>query len=487
MRLARVLVVGVLVASLVTGFLIDRNDRPSTVVEAPIASSVPIAEPNGIWFCPGGSGPEGLAEVGLELINVGSIPATALVAGIRNGNGAEAREAQEIVEVGERRLVRLADLVPESAWMGAVVEVQAGELVVEQTYVGEQAVGGDSIGTDRAPCHSQTSTTWVAASGATRNVQFGEQMSLLVLNPFLDDAVLDIVFDSDVGVDSATGIVVPARRVIAIDITEEVTIAGRVSAVIDVVAGRVAVSRLQIVQNELRSGLAVTPASADIAPVWFLPVVHRGTRDDTVTVVNPSRTETAEVDLEIVADGDVMFDPVLLTIRPGRAVQVPLADETRLEGVGSMSIVARSLTGLPIAVMSESSLPLTDGRVTNYSATAGADSAATRWVAPLENDGGGIVIYNPSATGIAKVTVAAAVDGELRVVADIEIAPLRRALIASADFMPDGNGPDGSAGERPLAVIESTEPVVVGRELVDVSLHAQMVAMISGAQAVPLG
>ena len=488
MKLSRFLVVSVVVASLVTGFVVDRNERPTTVVEAPIASSVPIAQPNGIWFCPGGSGPGGMAEVGLELINVGSTAATALITGIRNGSGAEAREAQEIVEVGERRLVRLADLVPESAWMGAVVEVQAGELVVEQTYVGEQAVSGDSIGTDRAPCHSQTSTTWVAASGATRSVEFGEQMILLVLNPFLDDAVLDIVFDADVGVDSLVGVVVPARRVIAIDITDEVTIAGRVSAAIDVVAGRVAVSRLQVVQNDSRAGLAVTPASAGIAAVWFLPVVHRGTRDDAVTVMNPSRTETAEVDLEIVADGDVMFDPVLLTIRPGRAVQVMLADETRLEGVESMSIVARSLTGLPVAVMSESSLPLADGRVTNYSATVGADSAATRWVAPLEDDAGGIVIYNPSATGIANVTVSAAVDGELSVVADIEIAPLRRAVIASADFVLvlEDVLPDNGAVERPLAVIESTEPVAVGRELADVSLHAQLVAMISGAAAVPL-
>jgi hypothetical protein len=483
MKLARILIVVTVVASLVTGFVVDGNARPTAEVVAPRVSSVPSVEPNGIWFCPGGSGPGGVADVGLELVNVGSTPATALVSGVRAGAGVEARESQEIVEVGERRSVPLADLVPESDWMGAVVEVQSGELAVEQTYVGEQALAADSIGIDRAPCHSRTSTTWVVASGATRTgSEFGEQMVVLALNPFLDDAVLDIVFDADVGVQSVTGIVVPARRVVAIDITDEVTIAGRVSAVIDVVAGRVAVSRIQVVQSETRAGLAVTPASADIAPVWFLPVVHRGTRDDTITVVNPSRTETAEVDLEIVADGDLVFDPVLLTIRPGRGVQIPLADESRLEGVETMSIVARSLTGLPVAVMSESTLSVGDGRVTNYSATVGADSAATRWVAPLENDDGGIVIYNPSASGIANVIASTLVDGELRTIADIEIAPLRRARIASEDFLVGGGAED-----RPIAVIESSEPVVVGRELVDVSLHVQLVAMISGAEAVPLG
>lgn len=476
MKVARILVVGVIVAALAAALAIDRNDRPTPAVAAVEVDSVPAVDDNSVWFCPGGSAPDGLAGVTLELVNVGTTPASAMVAGIGTDAGVETREVQEVVEVGERRPVLLAELAPGSAWLGAVVEVQSGELVVEQTYVGEQAVAGDTIGIDRAPCHTRTSTTWVAASGATRATAFGEQMVLLVLNPFLDDAVLDITFDSDVGVDSLTGVVVPARTVRAIDVNPEVSVAARVAAVIDVVAGRVAVSRLQVEQNEEGSGLAVTPASADVAPVWFLPTVHRGARDDVVTVVNPSATETAEVDLEIVADGDVAFDPVLLTIRPGRAVQVPFADEARLEGIESMSIVARSLTGLPIAVMSESSLPLGDGRVTNRSATVGADAAATRWVAPLETDAGGLVLYNPSALGIASATVSRLVDGELELVAEVEIGERRRAVISSADI----------GGDRPVVIVESSEPIVVGRELADLSVHAQMVGVIAGADAVPL-
>jgi len=476
MRLARILVIGAVIASLVVAFVVDDRDRPTPTVGEVSLSGVPTEVDNGVWFCPGGSSPTGPAEVTLELINVGSEPASAVVAGVRSGGGPDAREVTEVVEVGERRLVRLAELAPESDWIGAVVEVRSGDLIVEQTYTGSQSEIGDPLDIDRAPCHSRTATSWIVASGATREDQFGEQMVLLVLNPFLDDAVLDIRFDSDVGADSLSGVVAPARRVTAIDLTDEVTVASRVSAVIDVVAGRVAISRLQIVQNESVSGLAVTPATADAAPVWFLPVVHRGERDDVVTVVNPSRTETAEVDLEIVADGDVFFDPVLLTIRPGRAVQVPFADESRLEGVQSMSIVARSLTGLPVAVISESALALGEGRVTNISATVGADSAATRWVAPLEADAGGIVIYNPSPVGISSATVSVLVDGELSFVADVELGALRRAVISSEEL----------GGGRPIAVVEASGPVVVGREFADVSLHAQMVALVSGSVPIPL-
>ena len=77
------------------------------------------------------------------------------------------------------------------------------------------------------------------------------------------------------------------------------------------------------------------------------------------------------------------------------------------------------------------------------------------------------------------MTVSSFVDGELRLVADVEIAPRRRAVIDSADAV-------AADDERPVVVVEASEPVVVGRELRDVSLHVQTVAAISGAEPVPL-
>ncbi len=469
MRPARLLVVAVVVAALVGGFVADRRDRPSADVPVELAGSVPFTGGGGVWFCPGGSAPGGVAEVALELINAGSEPATAIVTGVRSGTGAEPRSVEELLDAGERRLVRLADLVPDSAWLGAVVEVDSADVVVEQTYVGEVNAEDAARGSDRAPCHTRTATTWLAASGATRKRELGEEMMLLVLNPFLDDAVLDIRFDSDVGIDSRSGVVVPARRVVAIDITEEVTVASRVSAIIDVVTGSVAVSRLQIVENEQRHGLAVTPASADAAPIWYLPTVRRGTRDDVVTVVNPSTTETAEVDLEIIADGELEFDPIQLTVRPGRGVAVAIADESRLEGVGVLSMVARSLGGQPVAVMVESELPFGDGPVSNLSAMVGSDAASTRWIAPAESDDGSVVIFNPSSSTIATATVSVVVDGGLEQIAEVEIGAGHRSVITAAEL----------GGDRPIAIIESTSPVVVGREFADVSVHGLAMAIMA--------
>lgn len=473
MKLARLFVVGVVAASLFVAFVVDAGERPGPDNALTVAqsTSVPVVSANGnVWFCPGGSVEGGAADVSLELINIGDTVATAVVSGVRSGSGAEPREITEVVEPGERQIVRLAELVADSAWAGAVVEVTNGALVVEQTFVG-------LLGSDRAPCHTSTSTSWISAAGATRDSEFGEVLTLLVLNPFLDDAVLDINFDSDVGVDSLTGVVVPARRVVAVDVTAAVTVAARVSAFIDVRTGRVAISRLQQIDNESQTGVVVTPASGSVAPVWYLPVVHRGDRDDVITVVNPSPTETAEVDLEIVADGDATLDPILLTVRPGRSVSVDLAAETRLEGVSSLSIVARSLTGLPIAVMSESSLSLGDGRVSNLSATSGSDAAALRWIAPMASDEGGIVIYNPSATSIATVTLSTlGPDGSATPLPSIELAPQSRARVASADLGDD----------RPIVLVDAAEPVVVGREFSGVSSHAQLMA-IAMTEVEPLG
>ena len=132
-----------------------------------------------------------------------------------------------------------------------------------------------------------------------------------------------------------------------IDLTEAVTVAGRVSAVVDVVAGRVAVSRLQVVQNDApgRSGGHAGERRRRPGLVPARRAARRPRRRHHGR--EPLRTETAEVDLEIVADGDVTFDPVLLTIRPGRSVQVPLADETRLEGV-DVDVDRRALADGPV-------------------------------------------------------------------------------------------------------------------------------------------
>ena len=481
-------------------------ERDIEQLVVPMTYSIPVSSrENGTWFCPGGSAPGGRADVSLEFTNASAEPAQAMVSGIRSGLGAEPTDALVTISAGGRTRVRLADLVTDSPWMGAVVEVDSADVLVEQTYLG--AVGT----TDRALCHTRTSDQWVVASGATRFAALGEEMTLLFLNPFPHDAVLNIRFNSDVGVDTLNGVVVPARRVVAFDVTEAVPVASRVSAVIDVVVGRVATSRVQSRGHAPPSeqgqpvGLSVTPATSRTAPVWHLLNLSSTDRNDVVSVVNPSPDQTAEVDLVIISDEELRRDPIELTVGPGAASQVRLSEVSRLSGLTSYSITARSLTGLPIAVMHESTALSAEGQGdvsvegetetegvetegetetegvetegvseagglldsdlgpqnVSVAATTGIDVSSTRWLAPLGSGSHRVVIFNPSPTSIATVEVAV-VDGQgRRVVTQLEIAPLRSASLSASEL----------GAERPITEVVSASPVVVSRDLSGVSQH----------------
>lgn len=449
-------------------------ERDIEQLVVPMTYSIPVSSrENGTWFCPGGSAPGGRADVSLEITNASAEPAQAIVSGIRSGLGTEPTDALVTIEAGGRTRVRLADLVTDSPWMGAVVEVDSADVLVEQTYLGPAGT------TDRALCHTRTSDQWVVASGATRFAALGEEMILLFLNPFPHDAVLNIRFNSDVGVDTLNGVVVPARRVVAFDVTEAVPVASRVSAVIDVVVGRVATSRVQSQGHAPPSeqgqpvGLSVTPATSGTAPVWHLLNLSSTDRDDVVSVVNPSPDQTAEVDLVIISDEQLRRDPIELTVGPGAASQVRLSEVSRLSGLASYSITARSLTGLPIAVMHESTDLSADSDLgpqnVSVAATTGIDVSSTRWLAPLGSGSHRVVIFNPSPTSIATVEVAV-VDGQgRRVVTQIEIAPLRRASLSASEL----------GGERPITEVVSLSPVVVSRDLSGVSQHQLLPGIVA--------
>ena len=473
-------------------------ERDIEQLVVPMTYSIPVSSrENGTWFCPGGSAPGGRADVSLEITNASAEPAQAIVSGIRSGLGTEPTDALVTISAGGRTRVRLADLVTDSPWMGAVVEVDSADVLVEQTYVGAAGT------TDRALCHTRTSDQWVVASGATRFAAQGEEMILLFLNPFPHDAVLNIRFNSDVGVDTLNGVVVPARRVVAFDVTEAVPVASRVSAVINVVVGRVATSRVQSQGHAPPSeqgqpvGLSVTPATSGTAPVWHLLNLSSTDRDDVVSVVNPSPDQTAEVYLVIISDEQLRRDPIELTVGPGAASQVRLSEVSRLSGLASYSITARSLTGLPIAVMHESTDLSAEGQGdvsvegetetegvseaeglldsdlgpqnVSVAATTGIDVSSTRWLAPLGSGSHRVVIFNPSPTSIATVEVAV-VDGQgRRVVTQIEIAPLRRASLSASEL----------GGERPITEVVSLSPVVVSRDLSGVSQHQLLPGVVA--------
>lgn len=516
-RILALAVVGGLIA---LGLAVDRGARPAAERPRARPSALAVAEdPVTTWFCPGGSGPDGVAELTVEIVSRSSEPRTATVSAAPGGRVNVAGADFEVeVPPGGRTVLAPADAVPGAEWVGAVVEVNGSDVVVEQTVTG--LVGG--VG--RSPCLTRTAPRWVVPFGATRFEAEGERFVVMLLNPFPGDAVADIEFAADVGSDSLEGVVIPAGEVVAIDVTEEVPVASEVSVAVEAVAGRLSVSRLQTANGpNAGRGIRIAPAAPGAAPLWHLPAASAAPgRRDLVAITNPSDVLTAEVDIEFLADevGPGGFgadgaalapDPIAVTVRPGRTVVVDLSLGNRGAGIGPLSLIVRSLDGVPVAVSLDSIVlgpeigPVGESTgVAGTAAAAAADGAARRWMVPVESTdpdpgpaGGRVFIVNPSALGIA--TIDLAVGGE--VIEQIELPPRRRAVLPVAELQAllasgeaasgevAGSAAGGPATEPPpdqfVLEVVSSAPVVVARELAGLTSRTASLGVAVG-EVIPL-
>ncbi|MEM8706727.1 MAG: hypothetical protein AAGE98_09745 [Actinomycetota bacterium] len=436
LRLLALIIIGGLVA---VGVVLDERDRDLTEIDPPVLVSTADSR-TGTWFCAGGSGAVGSAAVGLEIVNAGTDDAIAEVQLVLDTTD-DGQRIEVDLAAGSRTPINLPQFAPDAAWLGAIVEIDDADVTVEQTFDGLS-------GTDRAPCATATASSLFSADGATRVLAEGETMTVLLMNPFQDDAIADIRFDADVGPDSLSAVVIPARRVVAIDVTEEVTVAARVHTSVTVTSGRLVANRLQVRNGAVLRGLAVTPFVQDGATVSVLPVLATDLGVfDRIHVTNPSDT-TAEVDLEIVTDGSATLDPIELTVRAGRTVVVDVATESRLAALPAFSVVARSLTGTPVAVAVERAAVLDADVVPGTAAMPALDAAATAWLVALDGNVSDIAVVNPSSDAIATVQIQ--VDGQT--VESFELGPGRRQTV------------DGTAfGARAIVRVDASAPVVVGR------------------------
>ena len=470
MRSVRVLAMVAIAGLLAAGVLIDLPDRP--VPDRPVRYLSALAAPAGVvstWFCPGGSGPDGAAELTIGLASGSDQWRTAAVSVLPGGSdSSEARTVDVEIEPRGSVLLKPSEEVPGASWLGAVVEVDGTDVVVEQILAAEQGDVG------RSACLTRTASSWLVPHGATRSAVEGERFIVMLLNPFPDIAVADIELVADVGRDTIDGLVVPAQRVVAVDITDEITVATSVAAFVDVVSGRLAASWIQIADGAVAGrGARASAAVSGAAPQWHLPVAAVGAaRQDVVAIANPS-ADIAEVDLEILAEAPgTDVSPIEITVRPGRTALVDLSQQGRLVGIGPFSVVVRSLDDAPVAASIHSVTFAADAAdaagdavavVAGSTATIGADAAAHRWLVAAEaadseaGAGGGgessiLVVVNPSSVGIAQVALS--VDGET--VRRLEVGPRRRASVAL----------DRLGSGRFVVEVESSAPVVAGTELI---------------------
>jgi len=347
----RLPIVVVLVVLLVVSYLVEPRLGPGGVggdVGAAAALG-PLATTDdagtSTWFCAGGSARrDGPARHVVTVANPTERPAAGSMRVFVEG-GATA-EVPISVKAHDQVRVALADVV-DGDWAAALVEVDAGGVVVTHEVTGPG-------GWDADRCSSQASPSWYLPWGQTAP-QEQATMRLALFNPFPVEAVVDITFDTDDGFrapEAVQGFLVPARRLVTVDVTEVVPVRHRVSTSIVARSGRLVVDRIQALTGaDGTLTLDVTPAAPSPAGAWFFADGRvDATTFERIAVYNPGDTPAlVEVAVERprVAQ-QLAIEPFEVQVAPQSYAEVVLNDEGRIPQPLRHSTVVRSLNGVPV-------------------------------------------------------------------------------------------------------------------------------------------
>lgn len=449
----------VLAAVLVGGGVADSrlrrvgSDADSTAISAQVPVAAPGSARSSAWYCPGApvTGASG-GEGSVVVANAGARRLTGTITVFPDKG--ESRRAPIDIGPSGRAGVKLADVVT-SPYAAAVVELDGGDAVAE-------VVASGALGETVTPCTTSASSTWYFAEGVT--TRDANEM-LLALNPFPDDAVVDVVFSTEEGIvtpQALTGLSVRGQAMTSIKVGDFVQRRQAVSVNLVARTGRLVVGRVQTFDGTAtRKGLSVALGAAATGPVWYFPegLVAEG-QSERFHVYNPSREE-AQVELAVVLDAGEA-EPLRLTVPRESRLSVVAAEETRIpKGVGH-AVTVTTVDGSPDVVVERAIDGASPSARTGTALMLGARLPATRWAtaAGTTDDGTDqwVVVQNPGPRS-ALVTVNVLADGAAVLVGNLSSVEVpagqRRALHLN---------PQLKRATTPL-LVTSTEPVLVERDL----------------------
>jgi len=448
--------VAALATLLVAGGLVDRRvDRGSAEGTTAVSAQVPVAAPasarSSAWYCPGAPVTGGLGEGFLVVANAGDRALNGAVTVFPDKG--ESRQIPIAVGPKSRASVRLADMV-QATFASGLIELDGGEAVAEVAVVGAL---GDSV----SSCASAASESWYFAEGVTTR---DASEVLLALNPFPDDAVVDVVFSTEEGTVSPqalTGLLVRGQALTTINVGDFVQRRESVSVSLVARTGRLVVGRVQVFDGSAgRKGISVGLGAASPGPVWYFPegLVSDGL-NERFLIYNPARTE-AQVELALALDSGEA-EPLRLTIPRESRLTVVAAQESRIPKGVPHAVTVRSLEG-PEVVVERAIDGAAPSSRTGVSITLGARMPAKRWATATggadDNTDLWVVVQNPGDRP-ALVTLNVLADGvalPVPNVASIEVpAGQRRAFHVNAAL---------KRATAPI-LLTATEPVVVERDL----------------------
>jgi hypothetical protein len=476
----------VVIAFLIIGGVVDRRHGPRPSSGGPVVRPMPAAAPasalSSSWFCAGATGqPAQVADGQITVANTTARKLSGTVTLIPSqGN---AIPLPLTVEPSGRTVVAETAAGP-APFVGAVVDLEGGGASVEQQVSGAQ-------GLSTSACASTGSDHWYFADGTT---QPHANLYLSLLNPYTEDAIVDLSFSTELGPEQPAdfqGIVVPARGIVGVDLGSHLRGRAQVATTVGTRAGRVVAFKTQVsnpgpapVADQATPatgpparppGLSLVLGSPALGTTWWWPEgLAAGGVTERYQIYNPGRTE-ADVSLALTLDQG-SADPFVLKVAPRSTTAVVSNHEARVpEGVAHAAVL-RSTNG--VGVVAERTVDaVAPSPRTGLADVLGSPLTARRWLlaggTADQNTDAYVIIFNPGLTS-ARVSVLGLAGGATGDAGpgNLTVPPGRRLLMKLNDTNPNLDK---------ALLIQSSAPVVVERDL-DQTKHIG----IDATMAVPL-
>jgi hypothetical protein len=460
----------VLAGLLVGGGLVDRGSPPghgpAVTQIRPMPAAAPASALSSSWFCAGAVGrPARVADGSLIIANQTTRLLHATVTLIPS----EGPVSVSTVQVGAYdRISVLETGAGQVPLVGAEVDLDGGGAAVEQQISGTQ-------GTSTAACATTGSDHWYFADGTT---QEGATLDVSLLNPYPEDAIVDLSFVTEQGVESPAGfqgIVVPARSLLGVDVGTHLRRRARVATTVAARAGRVVAWKTQLIGPQppgaaanrvagsppprLR-GLSLVLGSPSPGTVWWWP---DGLGADGVTeryqIYNPTSAE-ADVSLALTLEQG-SADPLPLKIAPHDVAVVVTNNESRIPKGVAHSATLQSDNG--VGVVAERTVEATaPSPQSGQLDLLGARGTSRRWLLAsgeaTSTQDEWVIVFNPGVLPV-NVSIEALAFGSLQDVRGataIAVPPGRRLAVRINDRNP---------GLNQALLVEASGGVVVERDL----------------------
>lgn len=447
----RALIVVFLVSLLAAALIIDERQSPTQQLTEPnpVVGAAPAAATSSAWYCPMAlSSKETPSASTIVILNPNDSTLTGSATYFPQGGAS----VEVPVSVPARTRISLSpgDTV-DASFAATLVRFDGGGAAVEHSIASPHGVA-------YAPCATQASSRWYFAEGAT---QANSALHLGLFNPFFEDAIVDITFNTNDGIvepDEFQGVVVAGRSFTSLNVSDRVRRRDWIATTISARSGRIVSSQFQSGLHNGVLGTGFTLGAAAPRGVWYLPDgVNMPGFTDQLTLFNPNDRESLAV-VELLTDKGTVT-PFQLHIPANARVPLNIDKEERVPKDANYGAVVRVTNGVDIVV--QRTATVTEPYPTRGAFSHIADTdLAKRWIVPFNETRDPVDdwVYVMNASGSpATVNVTGVLPNSQPLSSSGTVQAGRRLLIHVDEFAPDASNPG--------LIIESDQPVVVGRTL----------------------